>query len=127
MNGCGAPPEMTHQFKLGDTGLTRYGDKYRVICTDVNEGKRGQTIVALVHLDGDPTETVREFWSNGRVDLGGQSNFDLLPPEKPKQTFREWFTAHGGGTFDEMLHILQIKDPYLHKAYADYLDEQARK
>ena len=43
---------MAYKFKVGDTGKTRDGQNYRVICTDMRSVF--DTIVALLHDDDSP-------------------------------------------------------------------------
>ena len=115
---------MTHIFKVGDTGLTRGGCPYRVI----NINARGkQPIVALVVADpNEETETPQSYDTNGRLSLT-QSSWDLLPPEKPKQSFREWCRDQLNTTYMAETDFVDLPRLTWMELIADYLDEQALK
>ena len=79
-------------FKIGDTGKTREGRPYRVICVD----KAGESpVVALVHHD-DGDEGAIAYLQNGRVHPTSETPFDLLrEPEKVTLWFNLWRYENG--------------------------------
>jgi hypothetical protein len=68
---------MTYQFKVGDTGKTRDGRRYRVLATDL---KSVETIVAAI-TPPNGEEFVVERLATGKVHLdGSRAVGDLMPP-----------------------------------------------
>jgi len=67
-------------FKVGDTGKTRGGDNYRVICVDAL-GK--YPVIALV-MEGGGREYACRYAANGKVLIKESHNYDLI-----KQPVRE--------------------------------------
>jgi hypothetical protein len=68
---------MTHQFKVGDTGKTRDGRRYRVIATDL---KSEDTIVAAITLLSGEEYVALRFATGKRFADGTSDADDLMPP-----------------------------------------------
>lgn len=69
---------MTYQFKVGDTGKTRGGRKYEIICV-TRRSSEGYRVVALLE-DQNSLDTVMCYRESGIVHTTGPSPLDLLPP-----------------------------------------------
>lgn len=94
---------MPHEFKVGDTGLTRDGRPYRVICTDAKDGEHAFGVVALVvHRGGRYEEPIR-YCVNGIYDPHRSDDRDLLPPPSPTREITRWLVA-----FDSVVPLLHI-------------------
>lgn len=127
---------MTHTFKVGDTGLTRGGmysnREYEKLRYEViyDEPTANTPLVVLLE-DGKLSREPRRYFKNGTLNNLDPSNgpYDLMPPEPPKQTFREWYVRKGySSDFDSTaLCTSTTLNSMLLKTIADYLDEQARK
>lgn len=85
-----------YEFKVGDTGKTRGGLDYRVICVD---GKlyAGYRIVALVKGEDEDYETTIAYRNDGKYENHTAicSGLDLLPPPQ-KRTVWVNFYQNGG-------------------------------
>ena len=71
-----------YKFKVGDTGLTRDGRKFRVICTDKISVNPEYVLVALV-TEKDGTEQQKIATVYGTFIDPHKSAIDLMPP-RPK-------------------------------------------
>lgn len=71
-----------YKFKVGDTGLTRNGRKFRVICTDKISVIPEYVLVALV-TEEDGAEQQRMATAYGVFVATLESALDLMPP-RPK-------------------------------------------
>lgn len=71
-----------YKFKVGDTGLTRDGRKFRVICTDKISVIPEYVLVALV-TEEDGAEQQRMATVYGCFVATLESALDLMPP-RPK-------------------------------------------
>ena len=56
--------------------VTREGSPARIICTD-RKGSN-QPILALVQVRADPMEVALTFSTDGKYDIGRESNYDLF-------------------------------------------------
>ena len=92
-----------HKFSVGDTGLTRDGRPYRVICVDA---KHSMTpIIALVTIDDGALEMPVRLRTNGQL-ARGEHESDLMPPKQ-----KRW------------VNVYRTEMPFLHatKKDADFM------
>lgn len=68
---------MAYAYKVGDTGLTQDGSKYRVVCNDM---KNLYPVVAIV--TDDDGESVQEYTADGRYYTDDPHKLDLLLPTR---------------------------------------------
>ena len=72
-----------YEFKVGDTGMTRGGQQYRVICTDRRTDTGKFCVIALLKEDSGH-ESIEMYSADGRWDIHNQdTHFDLLQPLLP--------------------------------------------
>ena len=79
-----------YKFKVGDTGLTRDGAKYRVICIDRASVAGVYTVVAMV-LSRNEEETPFTYKPCGTCIAGQTNGLDLMP-HRPKMWMEEGLT-----------------------------------
>ena len=72
-----------YEYKVGDTGRSRCGKKYRVICTDRRTDTGKFCVIALLKEDSGH-ESIETYSADGRWDIHNQdTHFDLLQPLLP--------------------------------------------
>ena len=106
-----------YKFKVGDTGLTRDGRKFRVICTDKISVIPEYVLVALV-TEEDGAEQQRVATVYGCFVATLESAIDLMPP-RPKMWMEETLTSW-------RLHDNLHKIPVAHLVHNRYAKEEAR-
>lgn len=82
---------MKHEWKVGDTGKTRGGYDFRIVCVDA---KGDYPIIALIDY-GRPNESVILVKENGRLYKDdSDASADLMPPAPKMKKFKAYAYYH---------------------------------
>ena len=85
---------------------TRDGRPARVYATDIGGNSGGKSVLATYQLNGSTWLSI-EYFANGRVNLGKESDLDLI--EKPR-TYKDAATCEGREIeIDGVTYVLKLK------------------